>query len=115
MQNVQEATEAKVAVEQAIEIVDQVKKRSGTFGPNQIGNVTPDWATWVFRIYFYLVQFTSIVLAFFTDVSPEFKVRIIGYLQLSVVAVHGFSKMWGIDTRKIQQEAIDAFNNAQQP
>jgi len=100
-------------VEQVVEAVQEAKKSTGTLGINQIGNVTPNWATWMFRIYFYVAQFAAIFLAFFTRISAETKVEILAWIAMLSIAVHGFSKMWGINTKKIQQEAIEAFSQTQ--
>lgn len=80
------------------------------FGINQVGNKTPAWAQWMFRIFFYLVSFVNLYLAFDTTVPPELMHTILKWSTLLVMAVHGFSRMWGIDTKQYQSEANDAFN-----
>ena len=79
-------------------------------GLGQIGNPTPQWATWLFRIYFYLSTFTGIYLTMDNTIPAHVALNIIKYLGISVLAVHGFSKMIGIDSRKLESEAKDAFN-----
>lgn len=88
------------------------EKPKTEFGPNQIGNTTPKWANWMFRIYFYLSSFVTLYLAFDPEVPAPLALKIIKWLTISTIAVHGFSKMWGIDTKQFQSEANDAFANA---
>lgn len=99
----------------AVDAVTEAKKSTGKIGIGQIGNTTPNWSTWMFRIWFYLAQFTTIIIAMVSEIADAYKVKILFWLAIANIAVHGFSKMWGIDTKKIQQEAIDAFTQAQQP
>lgn len=107
-------TQVKQAVETTLDAVDQAKKSTGQMGLNQIGNLTPNWAQWMFRVWFYIAQFTTLILAQIAGVSDKTKLQIIFWLAIANMAVHGFSKMWGIDTKKIQQEAVDAFHQSQQ-
>jgi hypothetical protein len=82
------------------------------FGPGQIGNTTPKWANWMFRIYFYSASFVTLYLAFDTSITAHVSLVIIKWLTVSTMFVHGFSKMFGIDSRQYQQEANDAFANS---
>lgn len=106
-------TPAEVA-QVAVGAVNEAKKSTGNFGIKQIGNLTPDWAQWMFRIFFYLIAFANLYIGFDADVTPEFAKQFMKWSSIAVIAVHGFSKLWGIDTKKIQQEAVDAFAQAQQ-
>lgn len=103
------------AVNTTLEAVEEAKKSTGQIGIKQIGNLTPNWAQWMFRIWFYMAQFATIIIAMIAGVPDKTKVQILLYMAIANIAVHGFSKIWGIDTKKIQQEAVDAFNQAQQP
>ena len=114
-QDIKNQVAVEQAAEQVITAVHEAKKQTGRFGPNKIGMTTPNWATWMFRIYFYVAQFIGIIFAFVTQLPAQTKVDILGAIAIANIAVHGFSKMWGIDTKKIQQEAVDAFTQAQEP
>jgi hypothetical protein len=68
-----------------------------SFGLNQIGNETPKWATWFFRIFFYVTSMTTLALSYFTDIPIETKLRIAEIVAFANMAAHSFSKMWGIE------------------
>lgn len=85
------------------------------FGLGQIGQTTPAFITWIFRFYFYLVSFATVFLAQYQKVDPNLRLEIIFWMGVSVIAVHGFSKMFGIDSKKIEMEAKDAFNLTTKP
>jgi len=80
------------------------------FGPNQIGKTTPPWATWTFRIFFYITSFGTIVLTSVKKIPAETVVEILFWVGISNIFVHGMSKMVGIDSKKIEMEAKEAFN-----
>lgn len=105
---------AKKAVE-AVEVVQELKKQAGTIGINQIGNTTPNWATWGFRIFFYVHAFALIFIGFDPNIPAAFVKGFVAYSGIAIIGIHGFSKMVGIDTKKIQQEANDSFADAQKP
>jgi uncharacterized membrane protein len=97
---------------ETLEAAKQIKKAAPTtFGFGQIGNPTPQWATWMFRIYFYLCKFAIVVIAMLPAerIPAAVKVEIILWIGISDAAVHGFSRMWGIDTKALQEEASNAF------
>jgi hypothetical protein len=67
-----------------------------SFGLNQIGNETPKWATWFFRIFFYVTSMTTIALDTFTGIPLITMLLIAKIVAFSNVCAHAFSKMWGI-------------------
>lgn len=79
-----------------------------------VTNPTPMWATWAFRIFFYIGNFITFLLSVDGTIDPELALKIIKWNSIAVVAVHGFSRMIGIDTRAMSKEAKEAFDNAQQ-
>lgn len=67
------------------------------FGLGQIGNKTPDWAKWAFRIFFYVTQTINLGLIMFSDIPVETKLKLTEYVTFANLAVHGLSKMWGVE------------------
>lgn len=66
------------------------------FGLNQIGNQTPKWAKWFFRLFFYITSMTTLALSMFTTIPTEIKLHVAEAVGFANMAVHSFSKMWGI-------------------
>ena len=64
-----------------------------------ISSPTPKWATWTFRIFFYVSSFVTFIIATDGTIPQATALQIIKWLAITTVAVHGFSKMWGIDTK----------------
>lgn len=84
------------------------------FGAASITKPTPAWANWMFRVFFYIGNFVTFLLSVDGTVDPEVALTIIKWNSIIVVAVHGFSRMWGINTRELEKEAKDAFDQAKQ-
>lgn len=66
------------------------------FGPKFIGNPTPMWAKWLFRIFFYATSTGTLGLGIFTNIDPGTKLQISQWVVFANAAVHGFTKMYGI-------------------
>lgn len=99
-------------VKRAVEVVRELKTQTGKIGFGQIGNITPNWSKWVFRIYFYLLNAGFIWVAADPNIPPVFKERFFLYGPLSAILVHGLSKMVGIDTKQIEADVKDGFHAA---
>lgn len=67
-----------------------------SFGPQFIGQPTPMWAKWAFRIFFYVTSMTTLALSLFTSIPTEAKLHIAEAVGFANMAVHSFSKMFGI-------------------
>lgn len=67
------------------------------FGTGQIKNPTPAWAKWFFRIFFYVTQTANLGLIMLTEIPAETKLRITEYVQFANLAVHGSTKLFGIE------------------
>ena len=70
------------------------------FGPKFIGNTTPVWAKWLFRVFFYVTSMTTLALSLFSTIPVEIKLHIAEGVAFANMAVHSFSKMFGI---KVEQ------------
>ena len=79
------------------------------FGIGQIGNPTPMWATWVFRIFFYAASLTTVIVSSNKHITPETALAIVEYLGYAVMGVHGLSKMVGVDVTQYERDAKGAF------
>jgi len=66
------------------------------FGPKFIGNRTPVWARWMFRVFFYVTSMTTLALSIFTTIPVETKLHIAEVVAFANMAMHSFSKMFGI-------------------
>jgi hypothetical protein len=66
------------------------------FGPKFIGNPTPMWAKWLFRIFFYVTSMATLALSLFTSIPTEVKLHIAEGVAFANMAVHSMSKMFGI-------------------
>lgn len=66
------------------------------FGPQFIGTETPQWAKWLFRIFFYCTSTIGIALGIFTSIPTEMKLHIYEGITFANMAMHGFTKMFGI-------------------
>ncbi|RYE25087.1 MAG: hypothetical protein EOP51_05205 [Sphingobacteriales bacterium] len=68
------------------------------FGLSQIGNQTPLWAKWIFRIIFLLTTVTISWLAATNIVSDAQKYEITLFLKVVVDPIaYGLSKLFGIE------------------
>lgn len=73
------------------------EQNTGTgFGPKFIGNRTPQWARWLFRIFFYVTSMTTLALSLFSTIPVETKLHIAEAVGFANMAVHSMSKMFGI-------------------
>jgi hypothetical protein len=72
------------------------EQTSSGFGPKFIGEKTPSWAQWMFRIFFYVTSMTTLGLSLFTTIPVEVKLHIAEAVAFANMAVHSFSKMFGI-------------------
>jgi hypothetical protein len=66
------------------------------FGLNQINCPTPAWATNLFRIVLYIASIGTIAIGVFTTMPDALKVHIAEASSFITIAVHLFSKMWGV-------------------
>lgn len=68
------------------------------FGLKQIGNETPVWALWLFRVVFLLTKIIVGYIAATNLLSPDAKYEITLFLTLVIDPLaFGFSKMFGIE------------------
>lgn len=71
------------------------------FGIKQLGNRTPVWALWVFRVVFLLTKIIAGYIAATNLLNPDTKYEITLFLTLVVDPMaFGFSKMFGITDDK---------------
>ena len=73
------------------------------FGVSQIGNHTPQWATWVFRIVFYvcsllILALTTLNVGRFGLNATDIK-DLVAVLVFITLAAHSLSKMVGVDVK----------------
>lgn len=70
------------------------------FGLGQIGNHTPKWATWVFRISLYVISFALIAVNTLNvgriGLTPEDVKDLNPLLSLLIPAIHALTRMIGI-------------------
>lgn len=81
--------------------VEETVKGKTKFGIDQISQPTPMWANWVFRVFFYLASFTTVIVTTDDEISPATAKRVAKYLAFATMAVHGASKLFGV---KINEE-----------
>lgn len=93
--------------QQVVETVTETGKVG--FGIGHISKPTPEWARWVFRIYLYVASFAMFVITTNKRIKPEVALEIIEYISISLVGVHGLSKMVGVDISQYEKDAKDAF------
>jgi hypothetical protein len=93
--------------QQVTETVTETGKTG--FGLGHIGKPTPQWATWVFRIFFYAASLATVIITTDKDIPAETALTIVKYLGYAVMGVHGLSKMVGVDVTQYEQDAKDAF------
>lgn len=67
------------------------------FGLGQIGNKTPNFAKWFFRVFFYVTQTVNLGIILFSSIPAKTKLEITEYVTFANLAAHGFSKMFGIE------------------
>ena len=72
-------------------------------GLSQIGNHTPQWATWTFRVTLYILSFIILALSTLnvsrlglTDLDIK---DINAVLSLLIIAVHSFTRMIGVEIK----------------
>jgi len=73
------------------------------FGLNQVGNVTPQWAKWMFRITITLTTVAAFIIASDPGIPDDIKVRITVYLKGLDMLVLGISKMFGVQIKDGEQ------------
>ncbi|SEV89032.1 hypothetical protein SAMN05428988_0169 [Chitinophaga sp. YR573] len=69
------------------------------FGLDQVGNETPKWSKWMFRITIILTTVAAFVIAADPGIPDIIKVRIGVYLKGLDMLVLGFSKMFGVEVQ----------------
>jgi len=74
-------------------------EKTTKFGPQFVGEPTPMWARWLFRIFFYSTSMATLGVGIFTNIDPGTKLQITQWVTFSNLAVHGFSKMFGIEVQ----------------
>lgn len=79
------------------------------FGLGHINKPTPLWATWTFRVFLYMASFTTIIVTTEHGIPPVLAIAIAKYLGYAVLAVHGLTKMVGVDITKDEEAAKSAF------
>lgn len=79
------------------------------FGLGQVNKPTPKWATWSFRVFFYLASLATIIVTTDNAIPPHIALMVAKYLAFATMGVHGISKMFGVDVTQDAQDAKDAF------
>jgi len=74
------------------------------FGKAQLKNETPQWAKWMFRVTLVLTTAISIWVAGTNLIDDSIKYEIILLLKCIDPVVMGFSKLFGVDVIKREQE-----------
>ncbi len=74
-----------------------------TFGLKSIARPTPNWAKWAFRIFFYISSLTAFIILSDGDIPQALAIKITKYLTIANMAIHGLSKMFGIDVKDYDQ------------
>ena len=74
------------------------------FGVKQLGEQTPVWAKWVFRVVFLLTTIATFLIAADPAISDVVKVRIGVYLKGLDMLVFGLSKMVGVTLNNKEDE-----------
>jgi len=74
------------------------------FGLAQIGNQTPKWATWFFRISLYLLSFVMLALstlnvARFGLTAEDIK-DLTALFSLLIIGIHSLTRMVGVDIKE---------------
>lgn len=67
------------------------------FGFGQITNPTPSWAKWAFRVFFYVTSLATVIITMTGDIPDSIALEITKWVSIANMAVHGLSKMFGID------------------
>lgn len=73
------------------------------FGLNQIKNVTPKAATWVFRVILYAAAVANILIGTIDEIPPELKLIIGKYSVYAVTLTHSFTRMFGINVEPVSK------------
>ena len=78
-------------------------KETTKFGLGQVGNHTPQWATWVFRITLYLLSFVMLALSTLnvsrfglTDLDIK---DLTALFSLLIIGIHTLTRMVGVDIK----------------
>lgn len=66
------------------------------FGLGQIGNPTPQWATWTFRVLLYAGAIVTVVLSTVSEIPDNIKLVVAKYTLEGITLVHALTKMFGI-------------------
>ena len=74
------------------------------FGVKQLGEKTPVWAIWTFRIVFLLTGTLTFIIAMEPAIADLTKIRIGVYLKGLDMFVFGMSKMFGVALKKNTHE-----------
>jgi len=84
-----------------MEKIEQVKT---TFGLGQIGNSTPKWAKWIFRIVLYLCSGSILAITTLNvgrlGMNSEDIKDTVALLSFITVAVHALSRMVGVEIKQ---------------
>lgn len=81
------------------------------FGLDQVSQPTPEWAKWMFRIFFYASSFTSFIMTIDASIPAATVISVVKYLSIATMAVHGFSKLFGVDVTVYEEETKDVFKS----
>lgn len=72
-------------------------KTKTSFGLNQVGNTTPQWAKWMFRGTIVVTAVIAFWVGGTSTLSSELKEEMLLMLKAIDMAVFGLSKMFGIE------------------
>ncbi len=81
-----------------------------SFGIGQLDKPSPKWATWTFRIFLYASSLATIIMTTDNAIPAATALLVVKYLGFANIAVHGLSKMVGIDISQDAANAKTAFN-----
>lgn len=107
--------QAEKATEAVLDVVKEAKKTTGKIGFGQIGAITPNWAQWMFRFWFYGGQIFTLYMTLMSKLPAEQKLATLAWLAFLSMVVHILSRMVGIDSKKLEAEAKQAVIDAQAP
>jgi len=73
------------------------------FGLGQIGNHTPSWANWIFRIALYACSLLILCLTTLNvsriGLNSDDVKDLVAALSLAIMAIHGLTKMIGVEVK----------------
>ena len=85
-----------------------MKKETTTFGFGQIGNHTPSWATWIFRVLLWIFSFATLAINTLNvsrlglnDLDVKDTTAL---LALLILGAHSLSRMVGVEVKKEDYE-----------